>query len=117
VRNLPAEVYQAIDQVAQKNSLDISRPQVVEDWQSESAMSSWATLAPIMVRFGIRASITVPLLAEGQRIDGLSVAASEPRRWSYEEIALAEAIGRQLGEAAERFRLLARVREQAQRMQ
>ena len=117
VRNLPAEVYQAMDQVAQKNSLDISRPEIVEDWQSESAISSWATLAPIMARFGIRASITVPLLVEGRHIGGLSVATLEPRRWSCEEIALAEAIGRQLGEAAERFRLLARVREQAQRMQ
>ena len=89
---------------------------LVQKAKAEGQVSFYANMTaiqPIMVRFGIRASLTVPLQAEKRRIGGLSVATPEQRCWSYEEIALVEAVGQQLGGAAERFRLLDKIREQA----
>jgi len=67
----------------------------------------------LAVRHGIRASLTVPILAEGQRIGGLSLLAPEPRHWSDDDVAMVEAIGRQLGTAAERLRLFHEVQRHA----
>ncbi|MFQ5593168.1 MAG: GAF domain-containing protein [Anaerolineae bacterium] len=82
-------------------------PQPVADWRAETQNKVQSTLAPIMDRFGIRASLVVPIVNDGQRLGGLSMTSPSPHEWSPEEIALAEAVGRQIGAAAERARLLA----------
>ncbi len=143
LRGLPPEI-----------GLDIPSPIAIEDWQSvrsevrsqaqsgsevpsDATLSSdvtlpsapWLTtnsnmLAETMARFGIRASLTVPItsaglstgLAEGRRIGGLSITAPEPRPWSAEEIALVESVGQQVSAAAERLRLLQEARDRAERM-
>ena len=64
-----------------------------------------------MARFGIRASLTGSVRADGQRIGGISLASAEPRSWSVDETALVNAVGKQIGGAAERLRLLLRVRK------
>jgi signal transduction histidine kinase/ActR/RegA family two-component response regulator len=118
VRNLPQEIYRVVDLVAQEVSMVLPEPVVVEDWQAgESAAPLAAVMAPAMDRFGVRASLTVPIAAEGRPIGGLSLTAPETRSWSSEEIGLVEAVGRELGGAVERLRLLDRVRAQAQQMQ
>jgi two-component system cell cycle sensor histidine kinase/response regulator CckA len=116
IHNLPPDIHRITGQVAQEADLTISEPEIVEDWQSGTLTPSQATMAPAMVRLGIRASLTVPVMAEERRIGGLSLAASEPRPWSSEEIALVKAIGQQLGGAAERLRLLDKVREQVRQV-
>ena len=89
----------------------------VEDWQEIGPDDALEAISDVMIRLGIRASFTVPILVDGRCIGGLSLAARSPRGWSSEEIALTEAIGQQLGAAAERLRLLGEIRKQAHQMQ
>jgi response regulator RpfG family c-di-GMP phosphodiesterase len=109
LRGFPAEFEREMGKAMARASppiwRSISRPQPVADWRLETQHEAQSTLAPIMARFGIRASLVVPIVKEGQRLGGLSVASPSPREWSPEEIALAEAVGRQIGAAAERARL------------
>lgn len=90
---------------------------VVNDWDHHRGEAKWDELAEAMRRFGVRASLSVPLLAEGRRIGGLGLVDSRPRRWSQEEVALAHAIGQQLGGAVERLRLLEQIQEKARQVQ
>lgn len=117
VRGLPPEIQRVLNQAASAAGLDIPSSYSVEDWHREAANSPLSAIHPIMVRFGVRASLTVPLLVEKRRIGGVSVATPEPRSWSSEEIALVEAVGQQLGGAAERLHLLDKTRKQAQQIQ
>jgi signal transduction histidine kinase len=50
-------------------------------------------------------TIAVPLLSNEKRIGGLSVSSPVVHQWTTEEIALVEAIGREVGLAAERAKL------------
>jgi PAS domain S-box-containing protein len=104
-----------IPKVALAAGLDGSETQIVEDWEAVEGQIS--ALAPVMIRFNIGASLTVPVLTDGRPIGGLSVAAPEPRPWTTEEITLVEAIGRQLGAVAARLCLLAQVQDQARQVQ
>ncbi|MBN1581401.1 MAG: response regulator [Anaerolineae bacterium] len=117
VRGLPPEMRDVMKQAASAIPFGIGRVDAVQDWQCVAADSELGTMCAIMERFGIRASLTVPLIAEGQPIGGLSCATSEPHRWNSEEIALVQGVGRQLGSAAERLRLLEQIQEQAQQRQ
>lgn len=115
LRKLPASLGAEMVALAQAEGLDISGPDPVEDWQAAPGSHSPA-LAEIIMRYGIRASIIVPVRANGERIGGLVVAAAQPRRWRPDEIALMEAVGRELGLAAERQRLLDETRAHDERM-
>jgi len=98
----------------------LSRPWPVlarEDWRQGSDDPADAALAHELEDLKLRATLTVPLLAEGRPIGGLSVAAPEPHRWTQEEMGVAEAIGRQLGGAVERLRLLDQIQENARQLQ
>jgi signal transduction histidine kinase/DNA-binding response OmpR family regulator len=107
LRGLPqdvtmSEVYDEMDIV---NDLFAAGHVVAEDWLQVAANSPLSLIAPIMSRFGIRASLIVPIVVKDLRAGGLSVASPLPRPWPDHEIALVETIGRQLGAAAERLRL------------
>jgi signal transduction histidine kinase len=58
----------------------------------------------------------VPILFEGRRIGELSVVDAQPRLWSNKEIALLEAVGRQLGTAIERLHLFDEVQRHAEEL-
>ena len=88
-----------------------------EDWQAATEDPAEAAIAQELEELSIRATLTVPLLAEGRSIGGLSLAAAEPHRWTQEEMGFAEAIGRQLGSAVERLRLLDQIQENARQLQ
>ncbi len=108
IRGLPPESRQAFMQTARAADMDIPGPVAVEDWRQVSGEKA-AVFAPLGLRYGIRSSLTVPILSEGQRIGGVALASPEPRAWSAEEIALVESVGRQLGAAVERLRLFQEV--------
>jgi len=95
---------------------DVADTAAVEDW-AQAKINPRTAARQIVDGLGVRASLTVPILSEGQRIGGLGLGAFAPRSWSTEEIALAEAVGRQLGGAAERLHLLEKTREQAWQVQ
>lgn len=86
----------------------------VKDWHKVAPGDPLSSVAPLIARFDVRASLAVPLLVEERRIGGVAVVSREPRSWPDDEIALVIAIGRQLGAAAERLRLFQAEREQRQ---
>jgi signal transduction histidine kinase len=88
---------------------------VVNDWRQVAG--PYAALAPVMARHHVAASVTVPIGEPGRALGELSVAAGQPRAWSAEEVALIEAVGRQLAAAIERLQLLRQVQRQAAQMQ
>lgn len=88
-------------------------PLVVTDWRNEER----AQAAQQLESWGVRASVTGPVVAEGRWIGGLSLASPSARFWSREEIALVEAVGQQLGSAAERLQLLAQREMHARQVQ
>jgi signal transduction histidine kinase/ActR/RegA family two-component response regulator len=89
----------------------------VDDWQQLLTGSPWSSASSTMVYCGIRASLTVPITTEGQHVGELTLTSPRPRRWTSEEIDLIRAIGRQLGGAAERLRLVEKMQEQTQQVQ
>jgi PAS domain S-box-containing protein len=117
VRGLPADVGEKTRRISQEKRLNITTTIVVEDWQVVAKADPLAGMAPEFLEAGIRASLTVPILSEGRRIGGLSVAAPKPRAWLAEEVALIEAVGRQLGGAVERIELLEKIRDQARQVE
>jgi len=92
---------------------------VVDDWQNvpeeDPRLRFYETF---LEPHGVRASILVPIKAEeGHRIGGLCIASSDPFKWTSEETTLLEAVGYQIGVAAERLRLIEQIREQMQQVQ
>lgn len=114
LRNLPPELGPAVAETSRAARLDPNTTTAVEDWQEQDG--TCAVLAPVMARFGIRASLAVPVMAGEQRIGHLSLASPEPCVWSPGEVKLVEAVGRELGGAAERLRLFSVTREHAEFM-
>ncbi|MFQ5944162.1 MAG: response regulator [Anaerolineales bacterium] len=114
VQGLSKDVPSAIRQALKGTQQKIAGPIVVEDWESEEMLG---VLHPLVSRFGIRASITVPIIGEAEAIGGLSLTYPRPRSWPPEEIAFLEAVGRQLGAAAERLHLLDQLRGLANYLQ
>ena len=116
-RGLSSETGQRIVQATQTAQLGFSGPIIVEDWAGEAVPPSVRSLIQLVAELGLRASLSIPILTGGKRIGAIFLAAPTPRTWTTEEVALAEAIGRQLGNAAERLHLLERTRKQARRVQ
>lgn len=115
-RGIPPEVGQLLGEGA-ASDLSLPATHVAQDWEQVRDGGAVVPLGEILTRHGVRASLTVPITVEGRRIGGLSLGSAEPRSWSVEEIALVEAIGRQVGATAERLRLLDEIGKQAQQMQ
>jgi PAS domain S-box-containing protein len=116
-RGLPEAAEGVAGQIAQTSQLAIRDTIIVADWQQLPAHDSLIALAPMMRNLGLRASVTVPIVAEKQRIGGLNVATHEPRSWSTQDLALVEAVGHQVGTTAERLQLLEQVQHQAEELE
>lgn len=116
-RGISSEAWQRIAQATQTAQLGFSGPIIIEDWTGPAVPQSVKALIPLAAELELRASLSIPILTGGKRIGAIFLAACSPRTWTAEEIALAEAIGRQLGNAAERLHLLERTRKQARRVQ
>jgi signal transduction histidine kinase len=65
----------------------------------------------------ILASIIAPVFVDSWLLGWICLAASEPRRWSTEEIELLEAISRQVANTAQRQGLMETTQEQAEQLQ
>jgi PAS domain S-box-containing protein len=120
VRGLPPEIDQASRRAIGSVGvapLDIDRSIAVEDWHRSPEDGLTSAFRALAGRFGFRATLTVPLLTDGQPTGGLTLAARNPRPWPADEIVLVEAIGRQLGSTMARLQLLERTREQAFQVQ
>lgn len=98
---------------------DLSEIHTINDWQEIAEEDPhYSFYEAILKPHGVRASITVPIKAEGgNRIGGICIASPEAFNWTTEETTLLEAVGRQVGIAAERLRLIDQIQEQMKQVQ
>src|SRR5437879_2804639 len=97
---------------------------IVEAAQGVRSKSEWNAvfpdgsnpLADTWRRIGVRASLTVPILAEGRCIGALAVASAYPRPWTREEVDLTEAVAQQVAATAEGLRLFQETHQHARLM-
>lgn len=73
----------------------------VSDWREERG--AFSALSAMMQRFGIRASMIVPVVILGKNIGFLCVSSTMPHQWTQEEINLATMVGKHLNLATERI--------------
>jgi PAS domain S-box-containing protein len=78
----------------------LSRTLVVNDWQNVKH-----PFAELFLSMGIHSTTMVPLLSEDKRIGGMAICSPDSHPWTTDETTLVEAIGREVGLAAERARL------------
>ena len=117
MRGLSREVGQAIAWLVHTSEQQVAGPVAVDDWQQVAPGEMLSAILPTVLGHGIRSTLAVPISKGKEAIGGLALASSLHRPWSVEDIALVEAIGRQVGGAAERISLLAKTHEQAQQVQ
>jgi PAS domain S-box-containing protein len=117
LRQLPTGIGELSANLSKVLEERLSNPLPVEDWEAVGRDDPLAALSEPMARSGVRASLVVPVMVEGYRIGGMALAAPQPHAWQAEEIALAEAVGRQLGSAVERLNLVAKTQAQARQVQ
>jgi len=94
-----------------------SKAIAVHDWAGVAEDHQYGLLSDSLLDLDTRASLTVPLVSEGNQVGGLSIASPKTRLWLPEEIALVEGVGRQLDGAIERIALLDRIQANAQQVQ
>ncbi len=116
LQGLPEAFGPQIARVAREAGLEIMEVFAVADWAALPEGHPLRPLQALMEQFQIRSSLTVPLLHEGKRIGGLSVAAPAPRVWRPEEVALMQTVGQKLGPLVERLQLLETAQAQATRL-
>jgi len=81
-------------------NISLSHTLVVSDWQNVKY-----GFAEMFQSMGMHSAIAVPLLSKEKQIGGLVISSPVVRHWTTEEITLVEAIGREVGLAAERAKL------------
>ena len=111
-RGLEREGDQASPEEILSAGLSMATPIAIQDWKDLTPQDPLAALQPAMLEADIRASLVTPILVEERRIGGLALVSRAPRPWLQEETALLDAIGKQLGAAAERLRLFQAERTQ-----
>ena len=116
-RGLSQELRASARQMAEAAGVHLQEPIAVDDWQQLSGDDPLAAYEPLAGRSGVGSCLLAPVLTDGQAVGGLALFGPEPHRWRRQETGLAEAVGRQVGEAAERLRLLERTQTQARQVQ
>jgi PAS domain S-box-containing protein len=117
IQGLPQEIGPAIEHEIQEAQLDMSETIIVEDWQAVTSEGSLEKILELMSRYKIQSSLVVPIVIKGKRIGGVGLASPGARAWPEVEVALVEAVGWQVGSAAERMALMETVQEQADQVQ
>jgi two-component system phosphate regulon sensor histidine kinase PhoR len=106
-RNLPSDFGESLTQAIRAAFGHIESPLIIEDWRA-----SHPELGSYLEPYGVRAVLCASIASAECGPSGLLLACPAPRRWLDEEVALVEAVGRQVGIAVERLRLFQAEREQ-----
>ncbi len=99
-KNIPDAINKIFSNSALMTGGSQTQPVVVDDWRKNKHKYT-----ELFLSAGINSTIIVPLLSKENKIGGMAVASKELHHWTPEEIALVEAIGREVGSAAERAKL------------
>jgi PAS domain S-box-containing protein len=99
-KGIPASLNTLMMDSSRGENMMLTRSFVVSDWNKVKHH-----YADLFLSIGVHSSIMVPLLSEDRGIGEIAVCSSETRGWTTDEVALVEAIGREVGLAAERARL------------
>jgi PAS domain S-box-containing protein len=99
-KNIPQSINTLIAKSVLSSAKSQTKVNVVDDWRTAKNKN-----ADQFNSAGIQSTIIVPLLSSENRIGGMTIASPVVRKWTAEEIALVEAIGREVGSAAERAKL------------
>jgi PAS domain S-box-containing protein len=99
-RGIPPAIQGVLSNEASAPESTLAQAFVLDDWESaEHAFSD------IFLSLGMQSTVVVPLLTTERRIGGLVIASPDSREWIREDVALVEAVGREVGLATERARL------------
>lgn len=115
-QGIPSQVDLSNPQISKEFAESADETIAIDDWWLRSGRE-YDRWKPLVEACDLRATLIVPVLSRSKRIGILALGARQPRSWNSEEIALLEAVGRQLGGAVERLDLLARTQEQARQVQ
>ncbi len=115
VRGVSPEIGTAVVEAGRGADEKTSGSSAVIDWEMLSRGGS-NSVAAKWLHVGIRASLTVPIVAEGRCIGALVAASAYPRSWTRDEVDLAEAIAQQVAATAEGLRLFQETQERAMLM-
>lgn len=99
-KNFPQVITNLLANSVMTSGASFSRTLAVDDWRGIKHRFSEQFISE-----GIPSTIVVPLLSNEKRIGGMAIASPDPRHWTAEEISLVEAIGSEVGSAAERAKL------------
>ena len=99
-KGIPSTINTLMASASGGENVSLSRTLVINDWQKVKH-----PLAELFLSMGVHATIMVPLLSEDRRIGGMTICSPDSHPWTTDETALVEAIGREVGLAAERARL------------
>ncbi len=115
---LPEDLRPALTEFLEHADMDLTAgPLAVEDWDTALDYERIPAHLRAPRDFGLRASLTAPLIVEGEPGGLIVFGMQQPRQWTAAEVSLVEAIGRQVGSAIERLRLLRQVQQQAEQLQ
>ena len=99
-KGIPSTINTLLSGASVGGNVSLSRTLVINDWQNVNN-----PLAELFLSMGVHSTAMVPLLSEEKRIGGLAICSPDSHQWTTDETALVEAIGREVGLAAERARL------------
>jgi PAS domain S-box-containing protein len=99
-KGIPSAINTLMADASFSGKVSLSRTLAITDWQKLTHPYS-----DLFLSMGVHATIMVPLMSEDKRIGGMAVCSTDACLWTTDEVALVEAIGREVGLAAERARL------------
>jgi PAS domain S-box-containing protein len=99
-KGIPSTINTLLASASVGGNVSLSRTLVINDWQNVKH-----PLAELFLSMGVHSTAMVPLLSEDKRIGGMAICSPDSHPWTTDETALVEAIGREVGLAAERARL------------
>ncbi len=99
-KGIPSTINALMTSASGGENVSLSRTLVVNDWGKVKH-----PFADLFLSIGVRSTTLVPLISEDKRIGGMAICSPEIHFWTLDETALIDAIGREVGLAAERARL------------
>jgi PAS domain S-box-containing protein len=99
-KNIPSSINSAMANSTILAGYSQTQTLVVDDWRNSTNKYSH-----LFVSSDILSTIIVPLISKENTVGGMAIASKDMHHWTTEEITLVEAIGREVGSAAERAKL------------